>query len=176
MSGRDDGLADEAISQGGDAEAEGEQRMKISRREFARRAAVASALVSMAPVQLGAAGNSETLNEKSAATERSRAAGASAAEQEANAPKLSPEGKTEAEARYQTIMNQYGRRFSEEQKADIHRLCLLAQPPIDRLRAYAVENGDAPALYLKPLMEREKKAVAVPGAAKSANAGAAKRP
>jgi hypothetical protein len=24
------------------------------------------------------------------------------------------------------------------------------------LRAYALENGDAPALYLKPLVEREK--------------------
>ena len=42
------------------------------------------------------------------------------------------------------------------QKADLRRLCNLAQPPLDRLRAYALENGDGPALYLKPLVEREK--------------------
>jgi hypothetical protein len=32
----------------------------------------------------------------------------------------------------------------------------LAQPPLDRLRAYPLENGDGPGLYLKPLLEREK--------------------
>jgi hypothetical protein len=80
-------------------------------------------------------------------------------------PKLSPEGQSEAEARLQTILAQYGTRFSEDQKADLKRLCLLAQPPLDRLRAYAIENGDGPALYLKPLVEREKKPAAKPSAA-----------
>jgi hypothetical protein len=70
--------------------------------------------------------------------------------------KLSPESRAEVEARIQTILNQYGSRFSDAQKADLHRLCALAQPPLDRLRAYALENGDGPALYLKPLVEREK--------------------
>ena len=60
------------------------------------------------------------------------------------------------EARFQTILSQYGNRFSAEQKSDIRRLCELAQPSLDRLRAYALENGDNPALYLKPLVEREK--------------------
>jgi hypothetical protein len=86
-------------------------------------------------------------------------------------PKLSPEGQTEAEARLQSILAQYGTRFSEDQKADLKRLCLLAQPPLDRLRAYALENGDAPALYLKPLVEREKKPK--PPAAKSGAASPA---
>ena len=71
-------------------------------------------------------------------------------------PKLSPESHAEAEARIQTIFAQYGSRFSDAQKADIRRLCFLAQPPLDRLRAYAVDNGDNPALYFKPLVEREK--------------------
>lgn len=70
--------------------------------------------------------------------------------------KLSPESRAEVEARIQTILNQYGSRFSDAQKADLRRLCVLAQPPLDRLRAYALENGDGPALYLKPLVEREK--------------------
>ncbi|MGB8458894.1 MAG: hypothetical protein WCE50_14315, partial [Candidatus Acidiferrum sp.] len=63
----------------------------------------------------------------------------------------------EAEARYQAILAVYGSRFSDKQKPDLRRLCFTAQPPLDHLRAYEIENGDGPALYLKPLMEREKK-------------------
>jgi hypothetical protein len=76
--------------------------------------------------------------------------------QTSDLPKLSPESHAEAEARLQTVLAQYGSRFSDTQKADIRRLCFLAQPPLDRLRAYALENGDSAALYLKPLVEREK--------------------
>jgi hypothetical protein len=74
-----------------------------------------------------------------------------------NTPRLSPEGQAEAEARFQAILAQYGGRFSDEQKADLRRLCIVAQPPLDRLRAYKVENGGGSGLYLKPLFEREKK-------------------
>ena len=121
----------------------------ISRREFARRAAMASAAASLAPVEVLTA-------ESSAASPEPQ--------QPPDMPKLSPESQAEVEARIQAILSQYGRRFSEEQKTDIRRLCVLAQPPLDRLRAYAIENGDGPALYLKPLVEREKK----PAAAKPA--------
>ena len=31
------------------------------------------------------------------------------------------------------------------------------QAALDRLRAFPTDNGDGPALYLKPLMERERK-------------------
>ena len=122
----------------------------ISRREFARRAALASALASVAPASALAAegalrkGAPEVSNFDSEAPSQ------------ATASKLSPESQTEVEARVHAIFGQYGSRFSDEQKADIRRLCELAQPPLDRLRAYALENGDNPALYLKPLVERGK--------------------
>jgi hypothetical protein len=119
----------------------------ISRREFARRAAIASAVASIAPAEVFA-------------TEKVIAA--SQSEQGPPAPKLSPESQTEAEARFQNILSQFGGRFSEAQKADLKRLCFLAQPPLDRLRAYAIENGDGAALYLKPLLEHEKKFGATP--------------
>lgn len=124
----------------------------ISRREFARRAAIASAVASIAPAS-ALAGQHPT-----ASPELLTAAMAvsSAAAQAANTPKLSPESHAEVEARLQFILAQYGSRFSEDQKTDLKRLCTLAQPPLDRLRAYALENGDNPALYLKPLVEREK--------------------
>jgi len=119
---------------------------RISRREFARRAAIASAAASIAPA---------------AALARPAAHAVPAAPpaqppQAADMPKLSPEGHAEVEARVQSILSQYGSRFSDAQKTDVRRLCALAQPPLDRLRAYSLENGDGPGLYLKPLLEREK--------------------
>lgn len=124
----------------------------ISRREFARRAALASAAASLAPSAL--------LSASTAGQDAPPAA---------DLPKLSPEGQAEADARYQSILAEYGSRFSEAQKADLRRLCIAAQPPLDRLRAYAIQNGDSPALYLKPLVEREKKPV--PAAAKPPASG-----
>jgi len=119
---------------------------RISRREFARRAAIASAAASVAPVTALATPAAHAIP----------AAPPAQPPQAADMPKLSPEGHAEVEARIQSIFSQYGSRLSDAQKTDIRRLCNLAQPPLDRLRAYALDNGDAPALYLKPLVEREK--------------------
>ena len=120
---------------------DGKNGSSISRREFARRAAIVSAasLVPAPPLPLHAANPESPL------------------EQSADKNSSSPEHQAEAEARYQAILGVYGSRFSETQKADLRRLCFTAQEPLDRLRAYAVENGDGPSLYLKPLVEREKK-------------------
>jgi hypothetical protein len=123
----------------------------MSRREFARRAAIASA-ASFVPANVLTTGVAQS----------PAAPPASGAQQPPNLPNLSAESQAEAEARYQMILSQFGSRFSEEQKADLRRLCMVAQRPLDRLRAYPVENGDGVALYLKPLVEREKKAVATP--------------
>jgi len=127
----------------------------ISRREFARRAALVSAAASLAPADLLRA-------ESSAAPVP--------AQQPANAPKLSPEGQAEVESRIQSIFAQYGKRLPDSQKKDIRRLATEAQPALDRLRAFATENGDGPGLYLKPLMEREKKHSLMPEKSKPASA------
>ncbi|GAC1616095.1 MAG: hypothetical protein PVS2B2_13390 [Candidatus Acidiferrum sp.] len=129
------------------------KKHSISRREFARHAVLASAAASLAPgaVLPRNARESEFQAQSAAPSTTGQA------QQPANLPKLSPEGQAEAETRVQTIFSRYGSRFSDAQKADIRRLCFLAQPPLDRLRAYALTNGDGPALYLKPVVEREKK-------------------
>ncbi len=114
----------------------------ISRRQFARRAALVSAAASFTPATLF---HAEAL------------VSPSPAQQPPNAPKLSPESQAEVDSRIQAILTQYGNRLSDAQKTDIRRLATEAQPPLDRLRAYVTENGDGPGLYLKPLMEREKK-------------------
>jgi len=79
-----------------------------------------------------------------------------------NAGKLSEQSRTEAESRYQAILAQYPDRFSVAQKADLRRLCVALQVQLDALRQWPVANSDAPALYLKPLVEREKKTNAAP--------------
>jgi len=119
----------------------------ISRREFARRAALVSAAASLSP--------SDLLRSESLAATRPTP-------QAANAPKLSPQGQSEVESRIQAIFAQYGNRLTDSQKADIRRLATEAQPPLDRLRAFATDNGDGPGLYLKPLVEREKKPSSTP--------------
>ena len=78
-------------------------------------------------------------------------------QQQPTSASLSPESRAEVESRIQTILNEYVGRFSDAQKTDLRRLCKEAQPVLDRLRAYPTENGDGPALYLRPMMEREKK-------------------
>jgi hypothetical protein len=129
------------------------QEIEITRREFAWRAAMISAAASLTPANLLAA---------------DVATYAPQAQQPPSPPKLSPESQTEADSRLRVILNEYGSRFSEAQKTDLRRLCAEAQPGLDRLRAYTTENGDGPALYLRPLMEREKKPSPMPAAAKPA--------
>lgn len=139
------------------------EKTGISRREFARRMALASAGASaaaMGPVGLVGA-SALTVATAAVVPEWEQAAQGPAL------PKLTAEGQAEAAGRVQMILGQYGGRFSEAQKADLQRLSVLAQPQLERVRGYAVENGDGTALYLKPLMEHEKK----PGSVKAGEAG-----
>ena len=134
----------------------------FSRREFAKRAALGTAAV-VAPAHLA-----PLLYPERALREGLPAQ--TPAQTAAGGPKLSPQSQAEADFRYQTILAQYPDRFSEEQKADLKRLSFALQPPLDRLRAYSLSNADQPDLYLKPLVEREKKPApksSPPAAAKS---------
>lgn len=125
----------------------------ITRREFARRAAFASAAASLSPAELFARGSA-------AQTTQPLQSPASAS------PKLSPESQAEMESRIQSVFTQYGSRLSDAQKSDLRRIAADGQAALDRLRAYPTDNGDGPSLYLKPLMERETKHV-IPTSAKA---------
>ena len=119
-------------------------RSAISRRDFARRAALVSAAASLSPAEL-------------LATPSAAIANATPLAQTPTATKLSPASQVEVDSRLQAVFSQYGKRLSDEQKADLQRLAAEGQAGLDRLRAFATDNGDGPALYLKPLMERERK-------------------
>ena len=142
-----------------------------SRREFARRAALLSLAAPIAAPLAAAV-------PPPAASASLPPAALPADDQQlpklpAGFPKLSDQSRAEVEARYDSIVRQYSGRFNDQQKAELRRLSFLAQPALDNLRAYPIPNGDSPALYLKPLVEREKKP---PKSASPSPAGAAKKP
>ncbi|HUL34311.1 MAG TPA: hypothetical protein VL128_10545 [Candidatus Eisenbacteria bacterium] len=121
----------------------------ISRRQFATRAALLSATATVAPT----------------ANVFAQTAPATAPRQSAEPhPNLSAASQTEAEARLQLILSQYGSRFTDDEKKLLERLNFATQESLDHVRAYALQNGDAPALYLKPLVERPKQKSSTPAA------------
>jgi hypothetical protein len=121
----------------------------LSRRQFAHRAAIVSAAATLTPTE--------------ALLSRSLAAAPQATQ---NTAQLSAEGQLEAESRYQQILGLYGSRLDDAQKANIKRMCVELQPTLEKIRKFNLQNGNAPALYLKPLVERERKSAAAGNSAK----------
>lgn len=104
----------------------------ISRRDFARRAAMAAATAACLPAELLAA---------------SPLRSATLAQQPDE--KLSPESQAEADAKIQAVFRKYGDRLSEAQKADIRRLLTEGQKPLEAMRKFPLENADQPGNVLK---------------------------
>jgi hypothetical protein len=123
-------------------------KKNLSRREFARRASLGTAALSASLLAPPEAGPFATGREISQLPN--------------DAEKLSAESQAEAETRYQAILAKYSGRFTDVQTADLKRLCFVLQPQLDSLRAWSISNSDQPALYFKPLVEREKKTNAAP--------------
>jgi hypothetical protein len=124
----------------------------ISRRDFAQRAIFISAAASLVPATLSVAQQAPTT--------------APPVQDQANLPRLAPASQQEADSRLQQILALHADQFNDSQKALLKTLCISLQPSLDRVRAYPLENGDVPALLLRPLMEREKKPQTSPAAAR----------
>ena len=118
----------------------------LSRREFARRAALAAAGIAAAPGASMSGPPPEAHSEPSAP------------QQAPSDAALSPAAEAEVESKIQFILQKYGSRLNETQKTDIRRLVKEGQKPLEKLRAYALENSDAPALVLRlePAKNRRK--------------------
>jgi hypothetical protein len=93
---------------------------KVSRREFVVATAVAAAA--------GMAQGAETPQPSAQA-----------------APPPNPANNPEVEARIQWIFTKYGARLNDEQRADIRRLLSGGQSGLETMRAFPLENSDAPA-------------------------------
>jgi predicted component of type VI protein secretion system len=110
----------------------------ITRRAFARSAALVAATVAVLPT--------DVFSQAAAPVPAPAAAPPAAADA---APKLSPASQAEVEARVQGVMRQFGDRLSDAQKAEVRRLITLGQKSVEDLRAYPLESSDEPATILK---------------------------
>ena len=109
----------------------------ITRRAFARSAALAAATVAVLPA------DAFSQQAKPAPAPPPPAPSAEAP------PKLSAAGQAEVEARVQGVMRQFGDRLSDAQKTEVRRLITLGQKSVEDLRAYPLEISDEPATVLK---------------------------
>jgi len=109
----------------------------ISRRDFARGAAIAAATAAATAACLP--------GELLAARPLSPA---SPAQQQAD-EKLSPESQAEVDMKIQAIFRKYGSRLSDAQKADIRRLLAEGQKPLELMRRFPLDNADQPGNVLK---------------------------
>jgi hypothetical protein len=113
----------------------------ISRREFAQRVAVLSATASLVPREIIRPDISAELASQTAQ----------------NATNLTAAGQAEADSRYQQVLSLYSDHLDDAQKVDIKRMCAELQPSLERIRNFKLENSDVPALFFKPLYERDRK-------------------
>lgn len=117
---------------------EGRENRGISRREFARRAAVAAAGISAAPLGVFAGTGA--------------GAGTSASSHPAQQPpaeKLSAAGLAEADAKTEFALAAYGARLTDAQKTDLRRLIKEGLEPLVELRKYPLANSVQPATALR---------------------------
>lgn len=106
----------------------------LSRRDFARRAAIAAASAAALPSSILGASRAD-----SSAADSAQTKGGSAA----------TENQAEIESKVQTIFRRYGDRLSAAQKADIRRLVAGGQKPLEAMRAFPLGNADQPGNVLK---------------------------
>lgn len=112
-----------------------ESAHKLSRREFARRAALVAATAAVVPATLL---SQETAPKPPAAPSTPQPT-----------TELSPALKAEAELKYQWIIQNYGNRLTDAEKQDVHRLVMEGQKPLGAFRAFPLDNADQPATVLK---------------------------
>lgn len=107
----------------------------ITRRAFARSAALAAATVAVLP---------------DAAFSQQQPAPPPAAPSPAVAtPPLSAAGQAEVEGRVAGVLRQFGGRLSDAEKAEVRRLITLGQKSVEDLRAYPLDITNEPATILK---------------------------
>lgn len=123
-----------------DAQGTAVKSARVSRREFGLDAAVAAALsLSVLPTGLLAARRDrDTI-----------APTIPGGEQETAAPKLTEEQSRDVEAKLANIIRKYGERLSEEQRKHLRRILSYNETMLAPIRAYALQNGDAPVTVLK---------------------------
>ena len=72
--------------------------------------------------------------------------------------KLSPAARAEVDAKAKEIFRKYGSRLTDEQKADIRKVLAETQDGLEKMRRFALDNGDQPATVFKFTAEKRARA------------------
>lgn len=108
-------------------------RFSLDRRQFTLGAAAAATTALLRPAEaLTQAKTTESVAELDKKTRDAMA-------------KLTPQARAEVEMKVASIFRKYGDRLSEEQKADIRRIMAETQDGLEKMRGFALHNGDQPA-------------------------------
>ena len=108
----------------------------ITRRSFARGAAVAASATLFPKHEIWAESPAPTQAQPSAME------------------KLSPAARAEVDAKAKEIFRKYGSRLSDGQKADIRKVLAETQDGLEKMRRFALDNGDQPATVFKFTAEK----------------------
>ncbi|HEY6971553.1 MAG TPA: hypothetical protein VJA94_20250 [Candidatus Angelobacter sp.] len=119
---------------------EGKHKNGITRRSFARGAAVAATAPFFPKTEIWAE-NAAPVQAQPGALQ-----------------KLSPAARAEVEAKAKEILRKYGSRLSDEQKTDIRKVLAETQDGLEKMRRFALDNGDQPATVFKLTVEKRARA------------------
>ena len=125
------------------------------RRRFTLAAAAAATTAMIHPTdvlagisQSGATAEQQSKAEKPATSLQQKA--------QAAMDKLSPSARAEVEMKFASIVRKYGANLTEDQKMDIRRSLAETQEGLEKMRAFALDNGDQPATVFQLHREGKK--------------------
>ena len=125
------------------------------RRRFTLAAAAAATTAMIHPTDvLAGISQSGTTAEQQSKAEKP----ATSLQQKAQAAmdKLSPSARAEVEMKFASIVRKYGANLTEDQKMDIRRSLAETQEGLEKMRAFALDNGDQPATVFQLHREGKK--------------------
>ena len=123
-------------------------KFTVGRRQFAFGAATVAATALIRPSQAIA---------QSAQSDPAKPAATLDQQTQAAMAKLSTQAQAEVEMKVTEIFRKYGDRLNDEQKADIRRIMAETQEGLEKMRTFALENGDQPADAFRAYRREEKK-------------------
>ncbi len=110
---------------------------RISRRDFGRHAAVATALALSPGTLIESPQDSDPRRKLEASLPNNRGDG------------LTPEQREELEAKLTNIIRKYGNRLSDDQRAHLRRILTYNEKMLASVRSFPLQNGNPPASVLK---------------------------
>jgi hypothetical protein len=114
------------------------QEFSLGRRRFTFGAAVAATTALILPVEAISQAAPQTSPPAAPLTPLEQQAQAAMA-------KLSPQAQAEVEMKVGEIFRKYGDKLNAEQKTDIRKVMAETQDGLEKMRAFALDNGDQPA-------------------------------